>query len=1523
MEFHTTDELFATLRVREIRKVLLQTAGDAAARGEGLRNLVGDQYTSLLDTAADASSMLRGVASLAERVTDAQKTAKRLFAMCDPNTQPARRSSELAVQPAAAADAEQARRDWLRSAAEHTLDFLQRAQFFKAACVLVAFERVSRQGAAGPSHVTQRLLAVIRHSIVTASKRAIVHALAGEAEHAAPFLASPSGSSSGSGVEEETRAGGWAERLHTLLSAAAALLLLTAHQRAGSSGMLCSASACGDAVQQLVEGTLLRTAASLLTHITSPPAATAAASAQDTPAAAAAKLSRAAHCLSLALSASVFLLSPVPLSSSGGVPLWSALLAHAEGLAAAAADASASASEAQGGEWTSQLRPQAEWERLRHADSMGSAAEWQAASASASAWESAGLPPAAALCGPSPSPAAAQAAAALAPLAGSISLRTSINPWLHDASAAVQDATASLLAAACGVSVPGPVTAPGPTVTAEEDANVVPASMQAYANLKAVHAMLTAACSGVAEAHQLEDGAAAVHSLTFPAALQLWQHAVSASQATPQPAEPAQWLFTCCFAKPLTSLSAACAREALQARVSQLQSALTASADAVAAALTAGALAVYSSTEALDVHKSSELVADSALLHTSLPETLSTRATSAAAAALCIAGGLCGVDSQRQLRVTPDAAASLGSVYCSALLRRFPPFVDLLDREDAWEAASTRAQWQHPLGAATAAVATHLAAAFAAALQDYAGQQSDDAEGDRAAQLQQLLRVWHDSLQQIITRSTAAVYSAPSSAALPAAYAALFAAHVATATSVLLPSAICTAAVRESLSSAAAEGVLSWAQRTGSHAGAATAAAWARDGFLPSNSATPPADGGGSGKHAGAAASRKWVQAHGNWLQVAVQQEEAGAAAAISVPAAASAALEHALNRLSAHVHMAGCLQAPVPCLDAWLLSADGSVRTETAPRTSTSTSTTAASRREYANWQAGADGVGAAEASLLSLLTIELFSAGQDADAVYAVDLPDGSCVRVNEFGHPVAPFTRAEAEAAVPRMFRQRGALLTAALRQLRLCGQVLAASATRAALASTYSSLRDHWHGAYPAGAGPEAPVLQAALDVLVWSHCLPDAKLNGNSVSSASLAFAGRLPDLWMQLCSRSSGSGGGGGGGKDRGAALRLSQLVSPTAPLVSPAQLLNDLLSCVDPIDASLAAPYLRSHAADSLVAHAAVWADAAPALGPQPLYQSTDGRVVALEAAAEEKAVEVTGLADLTWQLEALLSQQQQQQQGGLRAGQAAKRQAAAPAPKIPLTGAGMLTLQSPLSAFSALPLPSSVLLAELDVSNVPLVRIAQPTAPAPASTSTPTTSSSAKAAALAARNSALHLLLDPHALRAGGTAAALALLGVTDGSPTAAAAAALAASPLSAAALQLPLPPSLLRYLVPSRTGMRLVGDDQDGAEEDAAQDAEARARSTTIGSAASTSGGAAQQPKQQASGGGVMSPAVAGAVALQQGATAAAASAAASLLSFSTRLFGAGGSGSGTGSAAATTAAHQQSASASSYFDFLLPQ
>ena len=81
LQVHTTDELFAALPSRDVRALLARTRTDATAKAAALRELVGDRYADLLDTADEAAALTSGVTELSNRVTALQKAAHALFAL--------------------------------------------------------------------------------------------------------------------------------------------------------------------------------------------------------------------------------------------------------------------------------------------------------------------------------------------------------------------------------------------------------------------------------------------------------------------------------------------------------------------------------------------------------------------------------------------------------------------------------------------------------------------------------------------------------------------------------------------------------------------------------------------------------------------------------------------------------------------------------------------------------------------------------------------------------------------------------------------------------------------------------------------------------------------------------------------------------------------------------------------------------------------------------------------------------------------------------------------------------------------------------------------------------------------------------------------------------------------------------------------------------------------------------------------------------------------------------------------------
>lgn len=82
LSFHTTDDLFATLSVPEIRRVLIETASEANARGAALRELFGERYGDLISTADEAADMFTGVRKLEASVDELRRAARTFLVDC-------------------------------------------------------------------------------------------------------------------------------------------------------------------------------------------------------------------------------------------------------------------------------------------------------------------------------------------------------------------------------------------------------------------------------------------------------------------------------------------------------------------------------------------------------------------------------------------------------------------------------------------------------------------------------------------------------------------------------------------------------------------------------------------------------------------------------------------------------------------------------------------------------------------------------------------------------------------------------------------------------------------------------------------------------------------------------------------------------------------------------------------------------------------------------------------------------------------------------------------------------------------------------------------------------------------------------------------------------------------------------------------------------------------------------------------------------------------------------------------------
>ena len=138
IQIHSTDELFQALPVREVRALLARARVDAAGKAAALRELVGDRYADLLDTADEAAALTSGVGELTLRVTALRSAAHALFSLDDAAGAGARPGQPAA--PGASADATATvpatpagLTGWLVDAQEATATLAERGELWPAA----------------------------------------------------------------------------------------------------------------------------------------------------------------------------------------------------------------------------------------------------------------------------------------------------------------------------------------------------------------------------------------------------------------------------------------------------------------------------------------------------------------------------------------------------------------------------------------------------------------------------------------------------------------------------------------------------------------------------------------------------------------------------------------------------------------------------------------------------------------------------------------------------------------------------------------------------------------------------------------------------------------------------------------------------------------------------------------------------------------------------------------------------------------------------------------------------------------------------------------------------------------------------------------------------------------------------------------------------------------------------------------------------------------------------------------------
>ena len=189
LSVHTTDELFTALPPREVRQLLSRTRGDADAKSEALRSLVGDRYGDLLGTADDAARLLDGVRSLTDRVEELRATTAQLIV--DGNDSDAHDDlpeAESTVSPVAAA---RDLADWLAAAPDIAWQHIEGAGgptgaggLWAAACVASAASTACAIATTGSAVSSPAAIAVLPVTVTTMEHCAAIEAEAAAAAHA-------------------------------------------------------------------------------------------------------------------------------------------------------------------------------------------------------------------------------------------------------------------------------------------------------------------------------------------------------------------------------------------------------------------------------------------------------------------------------------------------------------------------------------------------------------------------------------------------------------------------------------------------------------------------------------------------------------------------------------------------------------------------------------------------------------------------------------------------------------------------------------------------------------------------------------------------------------------------------------------------------------------------------------------------------------------------------------------------------------------------------------------------------------------------------------------------------------------------------------------------------------------------------------------------------------------------------------------------------------------------------------------
>jgi len=1277
VSFSSVDSLFLQLTSHDLRRALLSSSAEVSSKSEAVKQLIADRYPDLLATADEAASMLAGVRSLVQRIENVQTEAAGVIALATAPGSDA--AAGISVATAESSEQLRARVDeWLAGAADAVNVAHERGQHASAALHgLAASAALAARGPSWPRHRHTRLLSGLPSASLAICKRVISAA-----------LARPSGIGSAETEGAVSRA-----------LAAAALgiaLLAAAAQSEGVSSKRGSVSSLPSLLPTVVGKALIAPALTAITALLGASGRAELAQRLSSVAAILARTIGAVDCL-----------------AAGAVPAAFA----AEALLATARESCAAASRGGGG--------------------MRDSLDWLSRTSLAPAWRL----QAGGEAGQSPFIHVEAALEASAESGGGAG----------EATVAVTDFTRAVLAA-CSTAVPALVS----TSLGLGEGGVEPSEV--HQPFEALRATLAAACGGLEGGRGVRPCLArllgplpSLYTALFATSLRSIAGAVVRGALAIHLAEVRVRTAAFAAAAGLAAVSGplrvyadaayaadGAAAVAAAARLSPLRKEESAvrggRVAAVRGALREGGggtgvtgpadLSIEAQERATALRRSiAEALSSYALLqrarlaHSSFPDSAAGPAMWGASAALLVAAGAAEVGADGSLRPSPSAVRALtspssdwlpggeppieGSALLTTALGPLPPGLGKLFDPNAQGSALLRSGSfvGHPFALALGTGALALSAAVVCAVRDCAAEEAAAADEGATASVRG---------EAILSPSTASATShllsslldhvrscvSPPRPGLQAAYEALAAGHVATALASAIPPSWGLAPLVASLGEAGLAASLAWAHAVVAHAGEAAEWGWAAEGAVPGGSATPRAD-----LAAATAASRAWVRTHGDWAPV---EEGGGAPAptghALSVPASASAPLEAALSRLSAHAVYGGLtdVPAPLPLPVASLLLRQGGGAGTDGP----SPFLLAASTELFP---------AAHRAPLPVTLTVRarLAITAVGVDAARAAGIPtdanptpgsggrgvEDAFVRVQleAWGGPLWPGTVLDTNAEAGRCGLPSPSALAVllAVRRLRLVTQAALSDGMRRELGRVYGGVAAALTGGE--GGGPsyvlEAPLLQAALDVGAWGTLLPVVGLckggpggaEGEEERAPLLAALARCPEPWAALV-------GGGSGGEL--ASLSASLLRMP-APAFSPgpAALFSTLTAACDPTDWALTRPQLLAFATDTLLAHGMTWAEAAPALAAQAVGRGWMLTLTPPRASSDGPA----------WSLAAALSSAGGR--SGLRAGP--------PTPSLPFA---LSTAASPACALLTAPWPLPLKISDLDPATVPALPLATP---------------------------------------------------------------------------------------------------------------------------------------------------------------------------------------------------------------------